>query len=72
MSGKGRLNTLCVELRIFAQWQVLMNCPEYFILFDPISRKLASDNEVIEAKKNLIKARYPKFYEEVFGDDEEG
>ena len=53
------------ELRLTARLQVLLHCPEYFILFDPLSRSFASDNEIEEAKKRLIEARYPKFYKEV-------
>jgi hypothetical protein len=46
--------------------QLLRHCPDYFILFDTLYRSFASEGEIEEAKKNLIKARYPKFYEEVF------
>ncbi len=54
------------ELRLTARLQLLRHCPDYFILFDTLYRSFASEGEIEEAKKNLIKARYPKFYEEVF------
>ena len=57
------------ELRITARLKVLQHCPEYFILFDPLSRSFASENEIEEAKKRLIEARYPKFYKEVIEEE---
>lgn len=58
------------ELRLLARLQVLRHCPDYFILFDPVSRSFASEEDITEAKRNLIKARYPKFYSEIFEDEE--
>lgn len=57
-------------LRLRARLEVLERCPDYFILFDPVSRPFASEEDITEAKRNLIKARYPKFFREIFEGEE--
>ena len=52
--------------RILAQLALAHKCPEYFVLFDPYARAHSTELDIEKAMKNLIKARYPKFYEEVF------
>ena len=54
------------NIRIDAQFALYSKCPEYFLLYEPKVRVNATEEEIEQAKKNLIKARYPKFYEEVF------
>ncbi len=52
--------------RIDAIWALFGKCSEYFLLYEPKVRVNATEEEIEQAKKNLIKARYPKFYEELF------
>lgn len=54
--------------RLNAEQAMLSLCPDYFALFEPLTRAHATETEIMQAKKNLIKARYPKFYKEVFED----
>lgn len=54
--------------RLSAILKMYIHCPDYFVLFEPLTRAHATEGEIMQAKKNLIKARYPKFYKEVFED----
>ncbi|MBO4570339.1 MAG: hypothetical protein J5699_00235 [Bacteroidales bacterium] len=65
-----------VRNRILAQSFMLSMCPEYYLVFEPEVRKLAMGYEIHNAKRELLKARYPKFYHELYeinsiGDDAE-
>lgn len=52
--------------RLAAQLIIWHRCPEYFTLFEPEISAGRNDREKAEAKKAVIKARYPKFYKEIF------
>ena len=54
--------------RLSAIFKTFRHCPDYFVLFEPLIRERATEEEIMQAKKALIKERYPKFYKEVFED----
>ena len=59
-----------IRNRIVAEHILCSKCPDYYALFEPLTRAHATEGEIMQAKKNLIKVRYPKFYKEVLEDDD--
>ena len=59
-----------IHNRLEAEMAMLRCCPDYYVLFEPLTRTHATEEEIMQAKRNLIKARYPKFYKEVFEDND--
>lgn len=68
MAAKDVPSADIVRNRILAEVALCSMCPDYFVLFEPLTRAHATEGEIMQAKRELIKARYPKFYKEVFED----